>query len=163
MHDTMKIDPARLKRMREARGWTQEQLAEMAGLNARTVQRVEASGKASAETGMALASVLACSLSDLSESLSPRDMAPAPGQVTQGGSKQQLLLHLLWMTLIVTMFVIVTGWKFGKDIAAASDARELDARMAGCESRRSPGPSASVVSRPIAADCPQGRSDAGDP
>lgn len=163
MHDTMKIDPARLKRRREARGWTQEHLAEIAGLNARTVQRVEASGKASAETGMALASVLACSLSDLSESLPPGDMALAPEQVTHGKSKQQLLLHLLWMTLILTMFMFVTGWKFGKDIAAASDARELNAGMAGCESRRSLGPSASVVSRPIAADCPQARGGAGNP
>ena len=54
----MKIDPAIVRRLREQRAWSQEQLAEVAGLSARTVQRVETGSGASLETRMALAAAL---------------------------------------------------------------------------------------------------------
>jgi transcriptional regulator with XRE-family HTH domain len=43
---------------RMEKGWTQEHLAEVAGISARTVQRVERDGSASADTLQALASAL---------------------------------------------------------------------------------------------------------
>ena len=39
-----------VKKLRDRRGWTQEQLAECCGLNVRTIQRVESGNKASLET-----------------------------------------------------------------------------------------------------------------
>ena len=39
-------------------GWTQEHLASVAGVSTRTIQRVEASGIASADTAQALCAVL---------------------------------------------------------------------------------------------------------
>lgn len=58
-----------VRTLREARSWTQEQLAEVAGVTARTIQRIE-SGQVppSAETLMALASALDVDLDTLRRS-----------------------------------------------------------------------------------------------
>jgi len=55
MSKEMKIDEKMVRSLRELRGWSQEQLAEAAGLGVRTVQRVESDGRASAETRTCLA------------------------------------------------------------------------------------------------------------
>ena len=52
----MKIDSTLVRKIRRQRAWSQEQLASVAGLSLRTIQRVEADGSASLETNMALAS-----------------------------------------------------------------------------------------------------------
>lgn len=56
METLMKIDSNKIKKLREARSWSQEHLSNVAGLSLRTIQRVEAEGSASAETKMAIAS-----------------------------------------------------------------------------------------------------------
>jgi DNA-binding XRE family transcriptional regulator len=61
MESQMNIDAAVVKTIREQKAWSQEQLASVAGISLRTVQRVEAEGVASAETRMALASALGAS------------------------------------------------------------------------------------------------------
>jgi transcriptional regulator with XRE-family HTH domain len=53
----MQIDSKRIRTEREKRAWSQEHLAEVAGLALRTIQRVEASGAGSLETAKALAAV----------------------------------------------------------------------------------------------------------
>ncbi len=53
----MKINSERLKQLRMARQWSQEQLSEACGLNLRTVQRLESGGNASIESLRALAAV----------------------------------------------------------------------------------------------------------
>jgi DNA-binding XRE family transcriptional regulator len=53
----MKIDPALVKKHREARAWSQDHVAQISGVSLRTIQRVEADGTASLETALALASV----------------------------------------------------------------------------------------------------------
>ena len=58
MESNVKISAQLIKTLREARGWSQDHLATVAGVGLRTVQRVEAEGAASAETRMALASAL---------------------------------------------------------------------------------------------------------
>ncbi|TVS11946.1 MAG: XRE family transcriptional regulator [Wenzhouxiangella sp.] len=55
MSKEMKIDASMVRNLRELRGWSQEQLAEAAGLGVRTVQRVESEGRAAAETRTCLA------------------------------------------------------------------------------------------------------------
>ncbi len=47
-----------VKELRKERGWSQQQLADMAGVTRRTVQRVEQGNRASVETLKALASLL---------------------------------------------------------------------------------------------------------
>lgn len=53
----MRIKPDLVKRLRSERQWSQEQLAAACGLNLRTIQRLEKTGKASMESVRALAAV----------------------------------------------------------------------------------------------------------
>lgn len=55
MEEFMKIDREAVRRMRDARSWSQEHLAAAASLSVRTIQRVESEGTASAETRLAIA------------------------------------------------------------------------------------------------------------
>lgn len=115
--EQMKLDPARLKQLRESRGWTQEQLAEIAGLNARTVQRVEAGGNASAETGMAIASALDCPLPELSGALAAPAVQPGstPPRSAFAGTSPWLIGVLL--AAIVIWLQISFGHGVGRDLA----------------------------------------------
>jgi transcriptional regulator with XRE-family HTH domain len=61
----MKIDSKLIRAEREKRGWSQEHLANVAGLSLRTIQRIENAGSASFESATALASVLAVEVADL--------------------------------------------------------------------------------------------------
>lgn len=53
----MNVDSVRLRELRTARQWSQEQLAQLSGLNLRTVQRLESGAKISMESLRALAAV----------------------------------------------------------------------------------------------------------
>lgn len=53
----MQIDSTRLRELRTARQWSQEQLAELSGLNLRTIQRLESGARVSTESLRALAAV----------------------------------------------------------------------------------------------------------
>jgi XRE family transcriptional regulator, regulator of sulfur utilization len=54
-----------VRKLRLQRGWSQEQLAELAGVNVRTIQRIERGTKMSLETRSALASVFEVDVSTL--------------------------------------------------------------------------------------------------
>lgn len=54
----MKINGEAVRALREQKSWSQEHLANAAGLSVRTVQRVEMDNVASAETRLALAAAL---------------------------------------------------------------------------------------------------------
>ncbi|MBM7060061.1 helix-turn-helix domain-containing protein [Pseudomonas sp. UL073] len=56
----------RIRELRLARGWSQEQLAELTGLSVRTIQRLEGGQSAGLETLNALAAVFAVPLVELS-------------------------------------------------------------------------------------------------
>ena len=58
-----------LKRLRENKKWSQEQLAIMAGLSVRTIQRIERGQSASVESLKSLASVLEVSISTLEQEI----------------------------------------------------------------------------------------------
>lgn len=60
------VDFEKLKRWREERQWSQEHLAELAGVGARTVQRIESGEKASRETMKALAAAFGVDVMALS-------------------------------------------------------------------------------------------------
>ena len=68
----MQIDPNRIRTEREHRAWSQEHLAEAAGISLRTIQRVETTGAASFETARSLAAVLGVDVADLrADAVSP--------------------------------------------------------------------------------------------
>lgn len=54
-----------VKKLREQRSWSQEQLAQIAGLSLRTIQRVEAGNRASLETLKSLAAVFEVEITKL--------------------------------------------------------------------------------------------------
>jgi len=54
----MNIDRNRVRQLRESRGWSQEHLAEAAGVGVRTVQRMETDGRCSGESRLAIAAAL---------------------------------------------------------------------------------------------------------
>ena len=54
----MRLKDNVIAQARTQNGWTQEHLASVAGVSTRTIQRVEASGIASADTAQALCAVL---------------------------------------------------------------------------------------------------------
>ena len=58
MEAQMKINGEAVRALREQKSWSQEHLANAAGLSVRTVQRVEMENVASAETRLALAAAL---------------------------------------------------------------------------------------------------------
>ena len=58
-----------VKKLREKRNWSQEQLAILSGLNVRTIQRIERGNKASLESLKSLASVFEVDISKLTEAI----------------------------------------------------------------------------------------------
>ena len=61
----MRINSKLIKQLRSHKHWSQQQLSDACGLNLRTVQRLESSGKASIETVRALAAVFEVSPDEL--------------------------------------------------------------------------------------------------
>jgi len=66
----------RIRELRESRGWPQEQLAAVADLSPRTIQRVEAGKGASKATLSAIASAFDCTVQELLET--PEPPRPVP-------------------------------------------------------------------------------------
>lgn len=75
----MEVSSEKVRQARTARGWTQQQLAEVADLSLRTVQRVENQSVASNETVSALCAVLELSRGEL---LTP-ELNEAQSQIAQ--------------------------------------------------------------------------------
>ena len=63
----MKINALLLKQLRTDRSWSQDELALAAGLNLRTIQRIERDGSASLQSKKALASALDVDVHDLDQ------------------------------------------------------------------------------------------------
>jgi transcriptional regulator with XRE-family HTH domain len=62
-----------LRKLRDQKQWSQEQLAHVSGLNVRTIQRVESGKKASLETLKCLAAVFEVDISKLTEEITVID------------------------------------------------------------------------------------------
>lgn len=99
----MKLNPSIVRRLREARHWSQEQLAAAAGLGLRTVQHVEADGVASRGTRVCLAAALD---TDVSAML---DAGPGPGPGPVAAARWQP-----WMLLVMAgVLVFAAGTTLG--------------------------------------------------
>ena len=61
----MKINAALIKELREEKSWSQEELAIAAGVNLRTIQRIEKEASASLQSKKAIASALELDVRDL--------------------------------------------------------------------------------------------------
>ena len=65
MANTVTPDGIRIRKLRIRRGWTQEQLAEIAGVSTRSIQRAERGSAASLETLRALAGAFEIEIAEL--------------------------------------------------------------------------------------------------
>ena len=81
----MKLNPSIVRRLREARHWSQEQLAAAAGLGLRTVQRVEADGVASRGTRVCLAAALDTDVSAMLDASPSPSPSPSPVAAVRRG------------------------------------------------------------------------------
>ncbi len=72
----MRVDADLIRETRTARGWSQEELARVSGLNLRTIQRIETAAVASLRSKSAVASALDLDIADLDDKESP--MSPCP-------------------------------------------------------------------------------------
>ncbi|MDN7123900.1 DUF805 domain-containing protein [Pseudidiomarina sp. 1APP75-32.1] len=79
----MKIDTAKILQLRQFRGWSQQQLADIAGITLRTVQRIEASGAASLESIQALAAAFEVPISELADERKAQTSEAMPQAVSQ--------------------------------------------------------------------------------
>jgi transcriptional regulator with XRE-family HTH domain len=107
----------RVKALRESRAWTQAHLAEAAELSLRTVQRLERTHAASAETLLAVAAAFAIDVATLSEPVP----AAAPGWLFRAPRPGRAALAGLLLALPAMAFVAVNLLKYGAGVAAPYD------------------------------------------
>jgi transcriptional regulator with XRE-family HTH domain len=109
----MRVDPLKLRQLREERSWSQERLADAAGLSLRTVQRVEREGNASAETRLSLAGAFGVDVGTLSEaSTATLAASPAqPGRNVEARALRRRFVRHLSIYLILAIFFLVIDLK----------------------------------------------------
>lgn len=106
----MKVDGRLIRSERERRAWSQEHLAQVAGLGRRTIQRIETTGLASYESAKALASVLELSMSSL---------RPEPLEAPERPGRQWSIvkpISALAASIVVAMSVLFAQSVFAKDV-----------------------------------------------
>lgn len=115
-----------IKQLRADRAWSQEHLAAVAGLSARTIQRVEADGNASRETRMAIAAAFGIELSQLNcvaENAPVNSMIPAVATGVRPPPPPSFAERTLWGVVAVTLIVLAFGYGIGKDLAHRDNVR----------------------------------------
>lgn len=108
----VRLDAAKVRRWREERQWSQEHLAELAGLGLRTVQRIEKGDTASKETIMALAAAFNVEVSALSidPETEAQDIVRRKNSATRRAIRLSLWIHLASYAIGVVVF---TGISLG--------------------------------------------------
>ncbi len=110
----MKVNAPLIKQSREGRGWSQEHLASITGLSARTIQRIETTGVASAESKMALASALEI---DVSALITPPQESPGPIIPALGRKSQAWKIFRYGFSFSCILYVLVCGGLLIADIS----------------------------------------------
>lgn len=118
MATEMKVDTKLIKDLREERAWSQEHLASVAGLSARTVQRLEAEGNASLESKMAIAAAFGVEPARLTPALEPM---PATGSPTEAAwvppqTSLEITRIALWAAILLVL-IMMAGYRVGADLA----------------------------------------------
>ncbi len=99
----MLLSTDKIKKLRSENGWSQDVLAKATGLSARTIQRIESDGKASAESALAIASVF---------NLSPQLLLATSSEIEVNWTRRIIMKNLLALVVIlgaIVMLVILAG------------------------------------------------------
>ena len=136
----MQIDSSKVRAERERRAWSQEQLAEVAGVSLRTVQRVETSGSAAFETAKALAAVFEVEVASLR---SQPEVVSSPqrfsGSVRYAGLAAALVLALgLFLMrdarageVMLDVTLELNDQKLGQHQLVANEGKSAEIRLEG--------------------------------
>jgi transcriptional regulator with XRE-family HTH domain len=126
MRSKLNPDGARIRALRIQRGWTQEQLAEIAGISSRTVQRAETANCASFDTVRAIAVAFetdfdqlliseACSASDIEPQAVNLPHTPSSGPeietISVGLPKPQV--RRVWVMPLLSISTLILGLAAG--------------------------------------------------
>lgn len=119
----MKINTKVIKALREERAWSQEHLAMVAGLSARTVQRLEADGNASSESRMAIAAAFGMEPARLMCEREPAIALSGQAAVVQGLPPFDVARIVLWAAILIVL-LLMAGYGVGKDSAFRDNRRD---------------------------------------
>lgn len=134
----MKLNAERIRTLREQRAWSQEHLATVAGLSARTLQRIEGGSAASPETCLALATALEVPLSLIAGVQPPADVSAGHALDKSPRAMSSWLTPAALLLCMVVWF----GYSIGKDMAERDNRATADCDRDGsvCDpSRRDAG------------------------
>lgn len=101
----VRVDKRQLKQLRQDKAFSQEALAEAAGLHPRTVQRIEASGIASLSSLRLLARALSVETSDL-EQVTGRDLQLDASLLASASVLRGTGAAFLWAALSALVWVV---------------------------------------------------------
>lgn len=87
----MFLSTTKLKALRTEKGWSQDVVAKSSGLSVRTIQRIEADGKASAESTLAIASVF---------DLSPKELQATSNHIEVNWTRKMIMKNTLALFII---------------------------------------------------------------
>ncbi|MEO1322532.1 MAG: helix-turn-helix domain-containing protein [Pseudomonadota bacterium] len=106
---SFKVDHAKIKRWREERRWSQEHLAELAGLGLRTVQRIETGDAASHDSLMALAAAYNVDVSTLSidQEAEAAKIVAAKYAQTRAALRLSFWIHLTSYVMGMIIFILI--------------------------------------------------------
>ena len=112
---SFKTDTAKIKRWREERHWSQEHLAELAGVGLRTIQRIETGGQASSDSLKALASAYQVDVSALyvDPEREAVDIVQRKNAKTNAALQLSFWIHLASWVLGMAVFAAISlgsGW-----------------------------------------------------
>lgn len=101
----------RIKELRVAKGWSQEQLATIAGLSTRTIQRIENGEQASLDTLNAIACALGLQVNELTSSPQPISTDDeTQQQLKQKIANETVLLHKLSSFILLSLLLLAVNW-----------------------------------------------------
>ncbi|AGO54624.1 putative DNA-binding protein [Serratia plymuthica 4Rx13] len=100
----------RIRQLRLEKGWSQEQLATIAGLSTRTVQRIENGEQASLDTLTAIAAALGLLVSDLSQAAPPDNDNQSEQAIRRQVEAEGKLLSMAVRFAIVGLFLFAINW-----------------------------------------------------
>ena len=95
-----------IKQLRVGKGVSQEELALMADISVRTLQRVESGGKPSLETARSLASALEVSLETI-RGLAPATPEPTHDAVAHVKKLRGFYFHLAQYVVTITVLIVI--------------------------------------------------------
>lgn len=101
----MLISKNKLKQLRTSKGWSQDVLAKTSGLALRSIQRIESSGKASAESLLSICAAL---------EITPAELELANSNILIKWSRKDIMqgfvLLLLFLVSLVAMTFMASEW-----------------------------------------------------